>query len=182
MPFIDTHASTASSEGKLLFTVRGKGLKGSFFPTSLRFSSGHWSYFLIVAICTRDQRICHRQRDLALHFRLPPFGMCLSCSAPRCAAPPAPLVLQVMFGLFCGITLAWTYLCVRSRREAVQRIHWLMLALVVCKTFTLLAQACMYLVIERYGSPYGWNWVYYFATFFRGMLFFTVVVLIGTGW
>eukprot|EP00775_Hariotina_reticulata_P010557 gene10557-10717_t len=42
--------------------------------------------------------------------------------------------------------------------------------------------AIMYKVIEVHGSAHGWNWVYYIFTFFRGMLFFSVVVLIGTGW
>lgn len=32
------------------------------------------------------------------------------------------------------------------------------------------------------GSPDGWNIAYYIFTFFRGILFFTVIVLIGTGW
>jgi hypothetical protein len=91
---------------------------------------------------------------------------------------------QVMFSLFATITAAWAFMLVRSRRTAgsVHSIHWLMLGLVAFKTLTLLSQACMYLVIQRYGSPHGWNWVYYIATFFRGMLFFSVIVLIGTGW
>uniref|UniRef100_A0A383W4F4 Intimal thickness related receptor IRP domain-containing protein n=1 Tax=Tetradesmus obliquus TaxID=3088 RepID=A0A383W4F4_TETOB len=90
----------------------------------------------------------------------------------------------VMFGLFATITAAWATTLARARRTAgsVHSIHWLMLGLVAFKTLTLLAQACMYLVIQRAGSPHGWNWVYYIATFFRGMLFFSVIVLIGTGW
>jgi len=36
--------------------------------------------------------------------------------------------------------------------------------------------------IERTGHADGWNIVYYIFTFCRGILFFTVVVLIGTGW
>jgi hypothetical protein len=40
----------------------------------------------------------------------------------------------------------------------------------------------MFHYIERTGHADGWNIAYYIFTFFRGILFFTVVVLIGTGW
>lgn len=43
-------------------------------------------------------------------------------------------------------------------------------------------QAGMNHYIERTGHADGWNIAYYFFTFCRGTLFFTVVVLIGTGW
>eukprot|EP00879_Flechtneria_rotunda_P032839 GHRR01036230.1.p1 GENE.GHRR01036230.1~~GHRR01036230.1.p1 ORF type:complete len:104 (-),score=18.20 GHRR01036230.1:602-913(-) len=79
--------------------------------------------------------------------------------------------LQVMFGLFGSITIAWTLLLVRSKKqakEAVHKIHWLMLALVVFRTLTVMAQALMYHVIEYKGTAHGWNWVYYVFTFFRG--------------
>lgn len=70
-----------------------------------------------------------------------------------------------MFGLFSAITVAWALLCIRRARMpsggGVAKLHWLMLALVACKTATLLAQAVMWLVVERAGSPHGWNWVYY---------------------
>jgi hypothetical protein len=46
----------------------------------------------------------------------------------------------------------------------------------------LLLQAGMFHYIERTGHADGWNIAYYIFTFFRGILFFTVVVLIGTGW
>ncbi|KAF8073245.1 CAND7 [Scenedesmus sp. PABB004] len=89
----------------------------------------------------------------------------------------------VMFGLFSAITLAWAATLLRARRHGgVQKIHWLMLVLVATKSVTLLAQAIMWAVVEKYGSPHGWQWVYYVATFFRGLLFFSVIVLIGTGW
>jgi hypothetical protein len=45
-----------------------------------------------------------------------------------------------------------------------------------------MSQAIMIHFIERTGSADGWNIAFYIFTFFRGVLFFTVVVLIGTGW
>lgn len=50
------------------------------------------------------------------------------------------------------------------------------------KVLTLLTQCGMYHYIRVSGSPDGWNIAYYIFTFFRGIMFFSVVVLIGTGW
>lgn len=40
----------------------------------------------------------------------------------------------------------------------------------------------MYHLIRATGHAEGWSVAFYFFTFIRGILFFTVVVLIGTGW
>lgn len=87
-----------------------------------------------------------------------------------------------MFALFSVLAGYWTMTLLKSPKEHVQHIHWLMLALVSFKSLTVFVQAIMYLVIEHQGTPHGWNWVYYTFTGMRGLLFFTVVILIGTGW
>lgn len=87
-----------------------------------------------------------------------------------------------MFALFSALAGYWAMLLLKSPKSDVQHIHWLMLALASFKSLTLFGQAVMYLVIEHQGSPHGWNWVYYTFTALRGLLFFTVVILIGTGW
>lgn len=87
-----------------------------------------------------------------------------------------------MFALFCCLTGFWAFTLLRGEKEHVQHIHWLMLALVSLKCLTLFGQAIMYYVIEHQGSAHGWNWVYYIFTAMRGLLFFTVVILIGSGW
>lgn len=87
-----------------------------------------------------------------------------------------------MFALFTCLAGAWTWQLIKSQKEHVQHIHFLMLALVAVKSLTVFGQAVMYYVIEHQGTPHGWNWVYYTFTGLRGLLFFTVVVLIGTGW
>lgn len=92
-----------------------------------------------------------------------------------------PTLLQVMFGLFSAIAVVWALLLWKSK-EAVFSIHYLMLALVIFKALTCMSQAVETHFLEISGTPDGWNYAYYFFTFFRGLLFFTVVVLIGTGW
>ncbi|KAK9809725.1 hypothetical protein WJX73_010815 [Symbiochloris irregularis] len=92
-----------------------------------------------------------------------------------------PLVFMVMFVLFAVATALWAALVVRSRQDA-HRIHHLMTALAAAKTLTLLSEAGMYHFVRATGRPDGWNIAYYVFTFLRGLLFFSVVVLVGTGW
>lgn len=93
------------------------------------------------------------------------------------------VVYWVMFGAFSLLSATWLFLLLRpSTKAQVFKIHWLMLALVACKSLTLMAQAIVYQVVEQRGSPHGWNWVFHISDLFRGLLFFGVVVLIGTGW
>ncbi|KAG2453538.1 hypothetical protein HYH02_001757 [Chlamydomonas schloesseri] len=90
-------------------------------------------------------------------------------------------VYWAMFALFTLCTGAWAFYCYRNK-SLVHKIHYLMFGLGVFKALTLLSQALMVFYIERTGSADGWNIAYYVFTFFRGVLFFTVIVLIGTGW
>ncbi|KAI8470208.1 MAG: G protein-coupled seven transmembrane receptor [Monoraphidium minutum] len=90
-------------------------------------------------------------------------------------------VYWIMFALFAGLTAAWCAV-LAAKRPFVHKIHLLMGGLLMFKTLTLLAQALMVLHIERNGEAQGWNVVYYVFTTARGLLFFTVAVLIGAGW
>uniref|UniRef100_A0A7S3VTZ2 Intimal thickness related receptor IRP domain-containing protein n=1 Tax=Dunaliella tertiolecta TaxID=3047 RepID=A0A7S3VTZ2_DUNTE len=90
-------------------------------------------------------------------------------------------VYWVMFALFTAIAVAWSWFVWRERQHA-HRVHILMGALCYFKALTVLSQAGMNHYIERTGHADGWNIAYYIFTFCRGILFFTVVVLIGTGW
>jgi hypothetical protein len=83
--------------------------------------------------------------------------------------------------LFSTLTAAWIYVLYKDYPLS-HRIHYLMLALVFFKTLTVICEGAMFHMIEIYGSPDGWNIAFYIFNFFRGMLFFTVVVLVGMGW
>jgi hypothetical protein len=86
-----------------------------------------------------------------------------------------------MFAVFTGCTGVWAWYVWKNKQYA-HKVHYLMFALIFFKAWTTLSQALMYHYIETTGSADGWNIAYYVFTFFRGILFFTVVVLIGTGW
>ncbi|KAJ7554106.1 hypothetical protein O6H91_06G124900 [Diphasiastrum complanatum] len=75
----------------------------------------------------------------------------------------------------------WIYVCVK-RKEVVHRIHILMGVLVFLKALNLLAEAEDKLYIKRTGSAHGWDIAFYIFGFFKGIMLFTVIVLIGTGW
>lgn len=90
-------------------------------------------------------------------------------------------VYFVMFALFMGCGVAWGYYLWQNRQH-LHKIHNLMTVLVFLKAFAVLARALQYHFLERTGHSDGWNVVYYCFAALRGILFFTVVVLIGTGW
>lgn len=78
-----------------------------------------------------------------------------------------------MFVLFTVVTALWTTLVVKARPNS-HRIHYLMIVLCVFKALTLLSQAGMYHLIRAVGHAEGWSLAFYFFTFIRGILFFTV--------
>lgn len=90
-------------------------------------------------------------------------------------------VFWVMFGVFLAATFIWCGFAWKNREHA-QRIHYLMAALGIAKAVTLMSQAVMLHHISLTGSADGWNIAFYVFTFLKGLLFFTVIVLIGTGW
>lgn len=90
-------------------------------------------------------------------------------------------VQQLMFIFFSGAGSFWLFICFKEK-ESVQKIHYLMFVMVCLRALTLFTEAGMYHFDRIGGNPDGWNVAYYVFTFFRGIMFFTVIVLIGTGW
>ena len=87
-------------------------------------------------------------------------------------------VMCIVFSIGLGL---WCYNLYQHRNNA-HRIHYIMTALGTFKVLTLLCECLMYHYIRVTGSPDGWNIVYYMFTMLRGVLLFTVIILIGTGW
>ncbi|KAG2573251.1 protein CANDIDATE G-PROTEIN COUPLED RECEPTOR 7-like [Panicum virgatum] len=76
---------------------------------------------------------------------------------------------------------AWLYVCAKHCRTA-ERIHAVMGALLLFKALKLACAAEDQWYVERTGTPHGWDVAFYVFGFFKGILLFTVIVLIGTGW
>ena len=86
-----------------------------------------------------------------------------------------------MFLAFSALAVTWAKVCYTERRH-VHGIHYLMFGLVVLRSVVYFTLAGMYHDDRVTGSPEGWNVAYYVFTFLRGVMFFVVIVLIGTGW
>lgn len=70
-----------------------------------------------------------------------------------------PLLYFVVFLCFSVLAGAWLVVIVRARRH-VQKVHYLMAALVAFKSLTVLSQSGMYHMIALHGHPEGWNVAY----------------------
>ena len=90
------------------------------------------------------------------------------------------LFLLFAFAFFAAAA-AWGYI-LQKRPEQVHQVHWLMLILVLFKASALLLDSIRYHYLAQSGSSRGWSIVYYVVTFFKSILLFTVILLIGTGW
>jgi len=98
---------------------------------------------------------------------------------------PLPAFYLVAFFVYAGVGALWAltlFNSTHSQAGSVHQIHLLMGLLVVFKCLTVLCQSGMYRLIRLKGDPEGWNIAFYVFYSIRGLLLFTVVVLIGTGW
>lgn len=99
--------------------------------------------------------------------------------------PVGQTVLPRMYFVFflANVTLLgiWIYMC-WSQRLSVHRIHFLMGLLVVLKALNMICEAEDKQYVKRTGTAHGWDVAFYIFNFLRGLLLFSVIVLIGTGW
>lgn len=100
-------------------------------------------------------------------------------SAGEAPLPKLYLGMTVAFGL---VLWTWCYVLYRKHADTANYIHHLMTLLLVVKCLSLLSESIRYHYISTTGQSEGWSVVYYIFTSLKGVLFFTVVMLIGTGW
>jgi G protein-coupled receptor 107 len=95
-----------------------------------------------------------------------------------------PLVYFVFFLLFTMALLVWIWVLCRpsSSHVTVLSIHYLMGALLVVKCACLLVESIRFHFISLTGASATWSIVYYVVTSLRGVMLFTVILLIGSGW
>ncbi|XP_073002463.1 protein CANDIDATE G-PROTEIN COUPLED RECEPTOR 7-like [Typha latifolia] len=92
-----------------------------------------------------------------------------------------PQLYFFFFVAYLAFLFAWLYLCVKHR-ATVDKIHGVMAALLLFKALKMVCAAEDTWYVERTGTPHGWDVAFYVFGFFKGVLLFTVIVLIGTGW
>lgn len=94
---------------------------------------------------------------------------------------PLPEAYFFMFILFAGASFIW-FSVVLNNKERAFRLHYLMGALVMVKSFSLLAHAMDYFYISKDGKQHGWAIIFYMMYLIRGVLLFFTLALIATGW
>ncbi|PKA54140.1 hypothetical protein AXF42_Ash018150 [Apostasia shenzhenica] len=91
---------------------------------------------------------------------------------------------SIYFGFFlayAAFLAAWIKVCVRQR-PTLETIHLVMAALLLFKGLKMVCASEDLWFVKRTGTAHGWDVAFYVFGFFKGILLFTVIVLIGTGW
>lgn len=95
---------------------------------------------------------------------------------------PLPVVYLTTSFLFLAAAAMWAR-CLLVNRDFVQRVHWLMAMLVTVKTLALFTEAMRAYYMKRNGDTLtAWTALTYTFLSLKGLLLFSVVLLIGTGW
>nr|XP_010918999.1 protein GPR107 [Elaeis guineensis] len=92
-----------------------------------------------------------------------------------------PKIYFTFFLVYSVFFMVWVFICVK-KRATVDKIHLVMGALLLFKGLKLVCAAEDTWYVKRTGTPHGWDVAFYVFGFFKGILLFTVIVLIGTGW
>lgn len=92
-----------------------------------------------------------------------------------------PKVYFLFALIYCVLAGTWIYVLYK-KRLTVFRIHFFMLSVVLLKALNLFCEAEDKSYIKRTGSAHGWDVLFYIFSFLKGIMLFTLIVLIGTGW
>mmetsp|Transcript_38086 Transcript_38086/g.98340 ORF Transcript_38086/g.98340 Transcript_38086/m.98340 type:complete len:282 (-) Transcript_38086:294-1139(-) len=94
---------------------------------------------------------------------------------------PLPWIYLSFAIVYLAAGIAWI-VYTKKNASTVKKIHWLMTAVIVLKLLSLAFEAVKFASDDAIGILSGWSVIYYVFTFLKGVLMFTVVVLIGAGW
>ncbi|KAF8369379.1 hypothetical protein HHK36_032612 [Tetracentron sinense] len=92
-----------------------------------------------------------------------------------------PKLYFLFFLIYSGYFTIWVYICIKQR-PTVNTIHLIMGALLLVKALKMICAAEDKLYVRRTGTPHGWDIAFYIFGLFKGIMLFTVIILIGTGW
>eukprot|EP00249_Psilotum_nudum_P009362 c21882_g2_i1 orf=1-975(-) len=92
-----------------------------------------------------------------------------------------PVLYFCFFLSYLVLGFVWIFVCVKQK-NTTHRIHILMGGLVLLKSLYLFSEAEDNAYVKRTGTPHGWDIAFYAFSFLKGVMLFTVIVLVGTGW
>ena len=91
---------------------------------------------------------------------------------------PLPTIYLVFALCFLTITSVWY----PSQYGKIHQIHYMMLLLLIFKCLSITTESIRYHYIALYGVSEMWSILYYIFTFFKGIILFVVILLIGSGY
>ncbi|KAL1146177.1 hypothetical protein V6Z11_A11G354100 [Gossypium hirsutum] len=87
----------------------------------------------------------------------------------------------LLFLIYAAFFIVWVIAC-KNQRPRVEKIHLIMGALLICKCLKMICASEDAIYVQKTGTPHGWDVAFYVFGFFKGIMLFTVIILIGTGW
>ncbi|XVF57057.1 hypothetical protein PTKIN_Ptkin06aG0172800 [Pterospermum kingtungense] len=94
---------------------------------------------------------------------------------------PLPKLYFLFFLIYAGFFIVWVFACV-NQRPRVEKIHLIMGALLLFKCLKMICASEDKMYVRKTGTPHGWDVAFYIFGFLKGIMLFTVIILIGTGW
>lgn len=92
-----------------------------------------------------------------------------------------PQLFLILFFIYICFFAMWVFICVKHR-QSVDKIHVIMAALLIVKALKMICASEDKTYVAKTGTPHGWDVAFYVFGFMKGIMLFTVITLIGTGW
>ncbi|KAG0464628.1 hypothetical protein HPP92_018792 [Vanilla planifolia] len=176
-PNIDPSCVLSSSYVRPLFTFRDLSQPPpNSYNHSFRITQPD-EYSLYFANCAIESKV-----TMSVHtemYNARPDGSRDYLSVGWILVPSIYFLFAIVYAVFLGV---WIYFSLWKNHLSAHRIHQIMAGLLFAKVLNLICAAEDQHYIRVTGTPHGWDVLFYLFQFLKGVLLFTVIVLIGTGW
>ncbi|KAI4387559.1 hypothetical protein MLD38_005381 [Melastoma candidum] len=173
----DISCSLQSNYIKHVFVFDRLGPNGDHFSTVFTQNDAN-QYTLVFANCLSERIRVSMVVDSAMYNFDSKGGSRDYLSAGRTVLPRIYFILSL---IYFSLAVFWIHMLYK-KRLTVFKIHFFMLAVVILKGLNLLFEAEDKSYIKRTGNAHGWDVLFYIFSFLKGIILFTLIVLIGTGW
>jgi len=129
-------------------------------------------YRLFFSNCEKNSRVAYKLKIVQYNP-----GPCYLSAGDA----PLPSVFGFISACWVVLLIAWIHQLV-THSENVKKIHYMMVLVVTMKLLSVFFEAIKFHMMKMDGEAHGWNVVYYVFTFLKGVVMFTTILLIGTGW
>jgi len=126
---------------------------------------------------------CEKQTQVDFELKLIEYNVAADGSKSYLSAGETslPIWFGALAGMFIIELIVWVVF-LRKNRDNIRNIHHLMTVVVILKSLSLFFESMKYHSLKSSGVADGWAVAYFIFAFLKGMMMFSVIVLIGTGW